>query len=468
MVNRSTFRIGIVTAAVLLGFGIGVAVRNHWMTMPAVALQPSGTNGRTGSEDVPTVLADRTTENARLSTVLAKMSAGKRALWIATRAEGAEPEKLWHLLQLAKDQPELQSAIAARWATLDPRHMHAKLLQTDDRRYFHELFDTWSKSDSRGMFAAVLEARNNKQTKGTSSTHTAIEHLMRNAPEVGIEAMAAFGIEHYLPSMRGIEAWVATDPKEAANQIAGTLPHTHAGMNAMKAVGKAWGARDPETALAFAASLNDAMGNQLALYAMHAWAGVDADAALAFIDRQADSVLRIKLGQGLAQGLAEEDPHTALRWASDHLQSTVRSEAIGNIVKAASKKNIHEAAALVSNMNPGGAMNTATRELLQTWAEKGLQKNDAMYQWIESLDDIHTRDHAIEFLGGRLAYAGKHGLVAFVSGDYGHLASESMLRQAVELRMRQDPQSAVQWAKSLPEDRSAKVLNLVTQRRASN
>ena len=396
---------------------------------------------------------------------LAKIPVVKSALWLATQAENAGPAELWRLLQLAEGHGDLQRAIAARWAAVDPRHMFETLWLRDIDGYDRILFETWSKSDPRGALKSALDMKNDA-TARSRGFHMLAEYLMRNEPEVGVEAMNTLGVRHFIPNMKSVADWTSRNPRTAAEKVA-TMNADYAGLEAMEEVGKAWGKSDPENAMAYAASLRDPMGYQLAESAMAAWTENDPDTAAEFAAAQTDPILRARLGQGLAAGLAKTDPATALDWAEENLKSAARANAIGSIVKTVAQTDIQAAADLVSNMTPGGAMNQAVEQLMRVWTRKDLAQNTALFTWLDGIDDRDTRDRAIQSVGWRLESYGKNGLIDFVSGDFGHLASESMLNRAAEQRTRQDPESAIAWAKGLPEDRSAKALEQVMRVRKS-
>ncbi len=453
---------------VVIGSVLGISIKKGWIDSANSGASLSAEWVR--SPEQGSFPYDRSKQLVRISPLaklqkgLAELPRTQQLLWLASRAEVAGRAEMPRLLRIAKGKSDMERAIATRWAQLDPEHMFANTvsndLGTDD--IYRVLFESWVKTDPH---AALAAAKKERQRPGSDPwLYPALDELMLSAPSVGIEAMRELDLDHFAPNMRSVSAWASVDPRAAARKVA-TLTSKSQGKAAMKEVGKTWGATDPEAALTYAATLTGELQSALAQASIRAWTKNDPEAAAAFAAAQTDSEFRAQLGKGLALGLANTDPATALAWARDNLRSAARADAIGEVIKSLAGENVDKAKALISEMEPGGTMNQAVSELISEWSwDRSVPKQDIL-AWIERLPDAETRDRAVMSMHSRLTKE-RDGLIDFVTGEFGHLATENMIRSAAEQKTRRDPQSAVAWAKSLPADRSELALRKVlsTQR----
>ncbi len=455
----------IFACSVAVGAVAGIALRTWWFSNPKMsAISVAGQTNRTVAFPDATVLPDRSTRFSNLAKALAKIPRAQRYLWLAAQMENASLTEVDSLFRLAgiEGHTDLQRAIAARWAKLDPSHMFEAM--SDASEYDHPivriLFEQWAQSDPQNALKHVVE---NKRTKWYPDFgKTLWNQLMKHAPATGFAAYGQLGIIGYLPDTRHVGAWARSDPRAAAELLVSQMNDQPAGRETMKEIAKVWGESDPGAALTFGLQLEDQGYRYTVLVnSMKAWARQDPEAAAHYIAGQSDAHLRATLGSGLVAGLAETDPKSALAWAEENLQSAARADAISEAVETVAQQDIDAAAAMVAGMEPGGAMNVAVSQVVREWAEKGVTDNDAMWTWIESLTDIEARERAVQGLEWRLQRNARDGLVDFVSGKHGHLATKSIVERAARQRARQDAPSAANWASSLPEDRSSTALEAV-------
>ena len=456
LLRRITLFTGSLVVGVLLGMILrpvlfGEAHNNEPSPVAAVSSERS-------------ILTKRSASRASLGTTVANASAVERFLELATRAARASADEMFEILRLAKlhGHPDIERAVATRWATLDPSHMFKTLMASGDDHsalLWRILFQEWALANPREALTEYLASPDAKHDFGRNLDIWSA--LMRHAPEFGIEASAHFDTNHFSVGMDGVRSWAAADPQAAAAKVVQHLKTDERG-EVMKEVGKVWGDSDPEAALRYASTLEGKIQDALYKGAILSWAAKDPEAAAAFAAAEADPVKRAKLGEGLAAGLAKTNPQLALEWAHENLRSASRANAVGDVVRTVAKQDIKAAGELVARMDPGGAMSRAVTEFMSEWGRHAdLSENDVMFQWIESLTDTQARKRAIESMAWRFSTYSKTGMLDFVTGEHGHLATDSMIRGAATQRANQDPESAVDWASGLPEDRSAKALAAV-------
>ncbi len=427
--------------------------------------EPKITDGGNGlAKRGATLVTARSTRWNAISEALAEVPRTQRYLWLAAQAEQASPAEMRRLFRLAgtENQIDLQRAIAARWAKLDPSHMFQSLQAEPGLNYrcSRILFAHWVESDPDEAVEQILAAKKDKRYREWAS---GLWHdLMKKAPETAILAYNRLDVRGLTIDQRSIREWAEKDPASAAAVVVDNIPSIHGGWRALEEIGKAWGQADPETALSFAIDLKDP-NNRAALLtnAMTEWAQHDPEAAVAYASEQQDPNLRAWLGSSLVAGLAETDPVSALAWANDNLQSRDRAYAISEAIETIAKKDVQAAAEAVASIEPGGAMNFAVSKVVGEWSDKGIVDNVEMWSWIASLSDTEARERAVQGLEWRLATDTQNGLVDLVSGPHGYLATAAMVERAARQKARQDPESAAAWARELPEDRSDKALKAV-------
>ncbi len=383
----------------------------------------------------------------------------KRMLWFATRAENATPDELRRLLRLAGDDYAMKKMIAARWAAIAPQHMFDSLaadLRNRDRTnsgLMRTLLTEWSRSDPKALIAALDDEQ--LYPRIDSTRMTASHYLMLANPEAGLEVLERWNVRHFIPDMKKLAEWAESSPREAAERVA-KINADHAGLEALGAVGKAWAKVDPEAALTFALELGGKKQEQFASKAMEVWAAQDLDAASAFASEQESIAFRGRLARGLLAEWGKHDAGAALKWAQENLKSQARADAIGSLVSAAAKEDPHSAAALVTEMNPGGAQLEAAKELLRSWVKRDQpEKIREAVDWLGGLEDHKLAKKALEDVYWHFIWNDPENLFAIVESEHGHILDSRVIHEAAEAQVRKSPQAALAWADGLPEDRRA-------------
>ncbi len=446
------------SAACAGGFLLGMVIRPALPSQPSRSASLSKAVSAIQQQSSTSILTDRTSPSSKIVKELTKLPASRRTLWLATQSETATPDQFARLLTLAKKEGhldiDLARAIAAKWADLDPTHMMQHLIRNGetDYRIWKVLCVQWAQSDPEGALDQFVLAN---ESEGIEEWNSLLwKYLMRHAPEVGIKATDQLA-QNRSPDLESIRAWASKNPKQAAETVLKHMNNRRAQGQMMKEIGKAWGASDPEAALAYAQSIpSTEVRLQLAENVMQSWAMSDPEAAAEHTAATENPIERAMLSKGIAAGLAKTNPQAALTWAQDNLRSSARARAVGEIVGSVAEHNVPAAADLVAKMDPGGAMNHAVTELIGKWVNSDPTKNGDMFAWIERLADAEARERAVQGLEWHFSFYGKDGLINFVAGDHGHLATGNMLRRAAIQRTHQDPESAVAWAEALPADRA--------------
>ena len=387
----------------------------------------------------------------------------KRWLRLLAASEEAAAKDMPGLIRAAGKDPAAVRMLAARWAELDAKHMfrslYADYLVPDnapgalpDRWAVTEaLFEVWTKTDPAAVVKALGEVPN--FSRRDSLRTTAINQLMKNDVEQGLNAMHEWNVRHYIPDLKKVSEWAARDPKHAA-EVALRFGQHVAGRELMKHIGKVWAQNDPQGGLQFASTLEPQTAGPLARDLIEQWAQRDFSAAAKFIEAQQDSQFRGTLGAGLVATWGKTDPAAALAWSNENLRGAARTEAVGGLIKAAAEKDITAAADLVAGMEAGPTQNRACASIFETWFNKGKDQRNAAFEWLSGIPDSAARDAALERVQWNWVWTDPTGVKEFISGPHGALASSQIIHQVARGQASKNPEAALEWAESLKGDRA--------------
>ena len=396
----------------------------------------------------------------------------KRWLLLLSAAEHATAADMPAMVRSVGTDSAAVRMLAARWAELDPKHMFSYLygdsFTPDDapgalpsRWVLSEvLFQEWTKRDLGGAIKALSDAP--AFPSRDSFRMQIVNHAIKVDVEQGLQAMKDWGIRNYLPDLKSVTDWAARDPQRAAEVVL-KFGGDHAGFEALKLVGRAWGGSDPESGLRFAAKLDPSSRAMLGTELIREWAKKNVNAAAAFAAGQADLGFRAALAKGLVESWGQTDPAAALAWSEEHLRGTARAEAISGLVKSAAQKNLTTASALVADMQPGPAQNRACASIFEAWFKQGPKERTAAFEWLASLPDAEARRLAFERVQWNWMWEDPEGVREFLSGPHGELASSSMIRQVAARQATKNPEEAMQWAAQFPPARAEEARNAVLE-----
>ncbi len=462
-------------SALVIGVLLGTILRPLLLGLTRSKQSLAHAETRAVSNAMDSILNRRLAGQSEAAAAIPKGSAMDRYLWLVSQAEGAALHEFARLLVMANREGhrDVKRAIATRWASTDASHMFKALMANEadgrsDYTLWKILFKEWVSDDPQGALAEFAADRDAQHDSTLRLLF--LSDLIAQAPQVAVAAASQLEFtDGFRFNLEKVGEWAAADPEAAAASVVEHMKDNSTAWEIMKEIGRAWGNSDARAALKYAESLKNGFGTVLSRNAIRAWAELNPEAATAFASAESDPAKRAHLGEGLAAGLAKTEPEVALSWAQNNLRSVSRAEAIGDIVRTVAKEDISTAGDLVANMDPGGAMNRAVSSFLSVWGRTAdLSENNAILAWIDNLTDSEARQHAIRTMAWRLTTYDKNGLIDFVSGEFGHLATDDMLRRAAAQRARQDPESAAAWANSLPQDRSDKALAIVHDTQKSN
>jgi hypothetical protein len=402
-----------------------------------------------------------------LAAELARQKGAMRWLYLLGAAEKATAADMPAMLRAAKDLPGATRMLAVRWAELDPQHMFRTLCAdyarhktggalAEDYNLRGILFETWAKTDPEAAIAALQDRTALPGVEG--ERFSMANTIMKTDPLRGMKLLNDWNITSFLPDLRNVSAWVANNPRAAAEAaMQNNLGAATSGM--MEQIGKAWAAQDPAAALTFAAERRGLNGIQLARSVMAEWAQRDLAAALAHVNARSESLTKAKLGLPLVEAWAKSDPQAALVWANENLKGEARAAAAASVVKTMAAQDLNAAAELITGLDPGGAKNRAVNQLVESWlGDDWLNKKDGakateVLQWMSALPEPDARRYAMEQASWRLFHGAPDETIAFLNSPQGAQAPQQMFDRAAQHLAQKNPESAMQWAAALPPER---------------
>lgn len=470
---KTAIRIFICLSAIGLGALIGWLIR---------ANRSEGASPKASSE-VSSPAAGNTRDSkssaaAATSELAARFAVSKGAerwLLLLTQAEKATASDMPGLLRLAAGNETMARMLGTRWAELDPRHMFDLLISdlakseriNDSVDLFSLLITEWMARDAGGAIAALTSASNLAGVNPLfieQRRSEAVSIVMKSDPARAIALMKEWNVRRHIPDLQPLERWLAQSPERAAilsNQIhaEGTSDHV------MRIIGNAWAKTDPAAALAYAGKLSLSARVAFTGSAMKDWAKQDLNAAAAFVAAQSDHAYRSHLAGSLIEAWAATDAGAAFAWSQENLKGAARVQSIGNVVKAVAERSPDEAAAMVNGLESGEIKSSAVGALLEFHLKNydPIRPNpaarDAALAWLTTLDDKEAARRALAKNAWKLFTNAPEAARAFLSGPHADIAPPEIYGLAASDLTKQNPESALQWAATVPAEHQSTAMS---------
>ena len=459
----------LILASAAVGLGSGLALR-HWRR-PAPSAETS--SGRDFAATVtlpkliarhPSALADRLEADLSLSTGVTRW-----LLWM-TAVEKASLSDYPRLALLAKDLPGALRMLGAQWVKLDPRHMFDSVLELADSDALgqarHQLSDVllseWPKSDPE----AVLNAFGGRGVP-SAWRMTALNTLFEADPERAIRAMSAWNVSNYSPSMKGVAAWAARDPRHAA-EVAIAHQAGYGSRTLIEKIGAEWSKSDPEAALAYALDTRHPLAHSLAEHVVRSWADRDIVKASEWL-AGSDGPTRDRLLPAFAEAWGKKDAAAALEWCRQNASPGIQAEIVSSLVRGTARKDLAEAAALVSQLEPSAARTRAAVAVADAAREKswfpgymtsrpGETVKPEALAWLDGLDS-ESRREALSQVYWAWVEADPRGLAGYLDTPTGQDAPDRAFVSTAQNLARLNPKEALDWAGQLRDSAKNEALS---------
>ncbi len=182
------------------------------------------------------------------------------------------------------------------------------------------------------------------------------------------------------------------------------------------------------------------------------WLRTDFEAARTWIETKATRSDRMQLGSLLAGEWAKTAPNEALNWVWENLHGYPRRNALGELVQTITKESPDQAAQFVSELPPGNIRDSLSGDIVRAWTQ---DDPVAAAQWVQSLPESSAQTRAYDDLAAHCPDKDLPRLAEYVR-DAPDAPYIERLVHATAREMAEDlhPQTAIEWAHTLDEERS--------------
>ncbi len=370
--------------------------------------------------------------------------------------EKADPLELKRLFFSTRTSRHEKDLIAQRWAETDPEGVFEylqglSLTAWERQRGEHTaltdtLFHAWALQDADAAMAAAASLERRPAFRG--ARWQVVAALFSLDPVKAFAAAAT--LPHRAPGGSLPEAVWKNDPgaflraadgvpleKIFAFQLSGTVDKAFA----------EWARRDPTAAGAWLQDRPLAQQQTFWRRLTHEFAKVDPVAAQAWFLSTPPSSEREQAGVSLVAAWAKQDPHAALEWLQDHLESG-RLKAFEAVARELANRGVDETRQLLDAMPPGAARDGVVGVAVQTWAVKDAK---AAVAWTLSLPpDDPGRQRALRLVGSRWVVADLEGAAAYARENADREETRSLLGSVMRGYQDRNLGAGVAWAATLP------------------
>ena len=355
--------------------------------------------------------------------------------------------------------PERANLIAEQWARHDP-HGFLEWLganaasmggQLEGRRYIaflKILTAEWCRESSYEAFVAMRNQTGFFRVSGMAAIMSAV---FDTDPELGIAAMRGTGGVGF--DWSAIERWIERDPAAASVRVNDFTIGPWRGMEFAVKVVEKWAAVDAEAAAEWA---HDTTGCNFSKHrcverAFHLWAEKDPAAAAQAAVGIADIGSRATAMGGVANAWGKSQPHEAILWAAEHLESSPRNSTLATIAKSGSETNAEAEAmeATAAQLPPGPTHAAVMKGIAEARWERD---KTATLDWLMNADR-DVRNAAGETLRWKVD-ADDADWIKQVIEERGpdRMIPDLVSGIAMDISHRMSPPQALEWISKLPAD----------------
>ncbi len=326
-----------------------------------------------------------------------------------TAMEKAELGDFPRLARLAADNPAALRLLVARWVERNPWHLFERLTQAAQEKgdatsgsafpadtLGDLLMREWAQRDPDAVITALSEAKNRMlhPTHWKSWCWIVAGDLLKTDPERGLRLLAEWGIDEHFgdPSLEGVSAWAARNPRHAAE-----FAFSHLSGNTdtvLQEIGKVWAQTEPAAALEFTMGRRDfhthSIVCKMSAGIIKEWAGSDPAQAAAWLT-ETKPYLYHYLIRSLVETWSQTDLGAAVDWIEQHLSGNPLEGAVEASFRGAVKKDINEAADVVAHrMEVSPVRARAAAAVARAWFLDASQANKPVppeaVTWLSGLD----------------------------------------------------------------------------------
>ena len=388
-----------------------------------------------------------------------------------TKIEEFSLDELYPLVVSAEGNNSLRLAIVQYWLEQDSQHFFETLLgkskdpteegaRTLDKGLSRLLFDYWREHDLDAAIAALSrpEGLPGRQSERSSL----LQFLMVSDPKRSLELSAKWGEENSYLRGNSTKKWAQKNPRLAAETVLENAIGEGA-QSQIKEVAKVWAQSDPEEALQFMGSRTGRLSQVAQETILAEWARQDYEAASGWLGAQDDYSLQSRLTPQLVGVWAEEDPAEAWRWSQENLDEGLLAKVAPVWARAAASKDVAMAAEMVQSMEHSAARTQAGVVVAKAWFPRSdpssIKVTPEAIAWLEGFDDLQIQGDIVSEISWGWSRQHRESLLSFLSRPSSVKVSNRVYERVSDDWAQEAPESVLQWAGGLPEERAELVTN---------
>lgn len=363
-------------------------------------------------------------------------------------ADGDDLERLLDQARLLRPASEGQAAASilySRYAEVDPHAAVERVVDRGrfDRPFLRGIFTAWAKYDVDAALASANELPPELRRQAGSGVLLGSARLAGQRRQ---EIASRFSLRDQLDWMDTNEL-IVEEPAAAWQRALASKNKT----SMLSMAGLAWVELDPAAALNAVAALAKADDRHaLNRVLMERWASADPDAARHWGLSQLNAKVRGPQLQGIAAGIAQNNPEEALSFALE-LDGTEREEAARVVFAHWAREDPVAAAEALTMLDDDAVLAVAGGNVVREWAE---QDPYAAFEWLTQ--DVGTRSYGnwhkqqISHALDRIAQSDPRSALELASRLSGE-ARRRGLTAAMNAWAKSDPSSAASWLEDAVE-----------------
>ena len=381
-------------------------------------------------------------------------NAFRRRLDVHAQCRTASPQELLAMLDRSLDDPVSRTAIAKRWAAVDPEGLLAYLQDMDPHQtraraeLEDRLLSRWTQADPEAAFQAALTFQMPSRRHRVSQVIDITQGL---GHDLALGMIARCGD---LRDDFSVHPWMTDDPLGALEKIA-QLPESSWKQSALKAVSADLRKEDPAALVKISDKILKQVEGEARTQLLATWLEQDFESARSWVEIETTGKARADLRREVAEVWAETDPLAALAWAESHLQGQHRQETIGKLVNKLVADDPEEAVQFLHRLTGSTTKDKLIADMADTWAQ-----NDpaATAAWLETVDNRTGRMDAYDPLVTQWGNQDMEALIAYATDAPMGPGVETLIHATADRLAAEHPIDAIAWAATLTEGKIGKAM----------
>lgn len=169
--------------------------------------------------------------------------------------------------------------------------------------------------------------------------------------------------------------------------------------------------------------------------------------ALQWLETEADDATRRRMGDLYVSSLASSDPAKALSWAQETMSGLPLGQAVAKVISSLATTDRTAAATLIEGLPPGGVRFKASQALMEKWL---IRDAPAAMDWLRAQGNEGMDASGWDRIAGMWSHRDGQGFKNYVA-SHPEALTPAMLASGLDNLVRKDAGGTMAWAASFPE-----------------